>query len=249
MALDLSKFGGKRITKGGVPRNLIVDVCADTKCGTTRFALKAPRKRGIAYINFDRPLIEVQGLKKLLGGAELQEVSCQDWSRDNQDAAKKVLERVKGSCQKALADRASTVVVDKATDLHAAAMVALYGRTTKIMQRDRGPINEWWTNFLHPFKNSDTNLILIHRWGEKYLNDKPTGLSRSKGWGDISYHATMCVEMGKDRKRDGLDKFWLEILDCTFDTSIEGEELRGKLISFAELAMMVIPTSDESDWE
>jgi len=249
--LDLSKYGGKRIRKGGVPNNLLVDLRAATKCGTTRLALKAPKKNGMCYVNFDRPLIEVQNLAKLIGDANLQEVPCQEWSRNpnDQGRAKEIAERVQRAAHEAVRQEASTVVIDKATDLNSCVKFALYGKEDRIVKREYGVLNTWWKNLLQPFKASYTNLILIHKLAEVYKDDSPTGITKSKGWGEISYECTVSVEMGKDPKAEGLDKFWLFISDCTFSTKVEGMEMRGKEISFANLAQLILPTSDPSDWE
>lgn len=250
MALNLAKWGAKRITKGNIPRNLLIDVRAETKCGTTRLCLKnTPRKNGIVFCNFDRPLEEVRGLEKFIAGADLQEVPCQDWSRKDQDSSIEVVKRLEGVCADAVKQRASLVVIDKATDLNECYKMALYGKIDQIVKRDYGKLNARWSNLLQPFKNSETSLILVHRLGEVYKNDKPTGISKSKGWGDVAYHCTVSVEMGKDYKEEGVDKFWLEVTDCTYDTRVEGEELRGKSISFTKLAMMIYPESDSADWE
>jgi len=263
MPRDYSPFGGRRVNTAdsGVPSRLLCAVRAPTKAGTTRFALTAPKENGILFCNFDRPLRDnVPDLAKLVGKAELIEMDCTNWLRggaeDVQARAKKVVMNVKNAAHQAIKDGVSTVVIDKATDLHDALPWAAFGAAEKVMRsgakmwKDKTPQNTYWKNFLQPFKasNCKTNLVLVHRTKDEYVDDKPSGETVPRGYEDIAYECTVNVELLKDRTIEGPKKFKLVVTDCTFNTTIEGDELSGKMVNFCDLAMLIAPESEPEDW-
>ncbi len=263
MARDYSSFGGRRLNVGesGIPSRLLVCVRAPTKAGTTRFTLTAPKAHGILFFNFDRPLRDnVPDLKSLIGKAELIEIDCTAWARggnDAQDRAKKVVQNLRNAAHQAIKDGISTVVIDKATDLHEALPWAAFGAESKIVRsgqklwKEKGPQNTYWKNLLQPFKATSckTNLVLVHRTKDEYGDDdKTTGETLPRGYEDIEYECTVSVELMKDRTLQGAKKFSLRVSDCTFNTGAEEQELKGKMVNFADLAMLIAPESEEGDW-
>lgn len=256
----LNQYGVKRVTDFKSPEALLIDVRARTKSGTTRFGLSAPKRNGMLYCNFDRDLTNVRNLRQVIAGsANVRELDCTKWTRTSGDESRvkafNVMKTLRNAVTAALKNGISSVIVDKGTDMHDCIAYAEFGAPDKSRKigtkvyKDQAPLNRFWKSFFQEFKAyPKTNLVIIHQWGEEYFDDKPTGRSRSKGWNGVSYECTASVELEKDPEEDGQDKFVARVVDCTFKTEIEGEELRGKKVNFKRVAGLICPDRDSEHW-
>ena len=140
-----------------------------------------------------------------------------------------------------------TIGIDSATQLWEDMMFANYGRLTRVLQRDRGLINQEFTQFVNNL--SGKNLILLHHSKEIYKNDKGTGKYAPAGYPRIGHLVNCTMELVNDpSKGEGDDeRFVANIVMCQSNPAIQGPGGKALLtddsIMFDALAYAIDP-----DW-
>jgi hypothetical protein len=152
-----------------------------------------------------------------------------------------------------------TIAIDNGTQLFEDMMYACYGRTLKIMPRDRGEVNQEIKNFLNSLQHK--HLIITHRaaeiWRGPEGKEKPTGEYRLKGFSDMGYYVNLLLEhrCNEEKWKEGEPRFSIHVHMCQaraslmFDDREEIESLTDELITFQNIAVAVYPDSDYGDWE
>ena len=153
-----------------------------------------------------------------------------------------------------------SIVIDTGSQLAEDMLYANYGRTLKIMPRDRGAYNQEMRNFLNGI--SSKHFLLTHQakeiWKGEGDNAKPSGEYRRKGWTDLGYNVNVEIEHYRASKRDAVDGIeeGESLVDVTMsqtNPSLHGEAgarlLFGEAITFQNLALKVVEGSQPEDWE
>ncbi len=135
-------------------------------------------------------------------------------------------------------------------------LTAHYGRTERIMPKDRGTVNKEMIEFLGEL--SDKHVVLTMGQKEVWRNDKPTGEFDWAGWKHLNYHTNCIVHM---KVREDYDednpkheyRWSLTVIMSQANASLMGaagvDLLTDGLISFPELAQKVYPESGAEVWE
>ncbi len=145
-----------------------------------------------------------------------------------------------------------TIGIDTGTQLWEDILFAHYGRSERIMPRDRGPANQEMIDFLNAL--SGKHLIMTHKAREVWRNDKPTGKYEWAGFAHLGYHSNVIAECVCDEtKAEGEeDRFRMSVVMCQDNPSIQGPGGRNLLtddqISFQTLAYAIYPDSDPEQW-
>jgi hypothetical protein len=99
--------------------------------------------------------------------------------------------------------RVKSIVWDTMTQSWEWILFSHFGRTQRIMPRDRGAPNEEIRNLINM---CDRHLCLVHQSTEIWENDKPTGEFKMAGFPHMEYLVNVCVETGKLTKRNAIKK-------------------------------------------
>lgn len=135
-------------------------------------------------------------------------------------------------------------------------LTAHYGRTERIMPKDRGTVNKEMIEFLGEL--SDRHLVLTMGQKEVWRNDKPTGEFDWAGWKHLNYHVNCIVHMKvrEDYDEDNpkhTHRWSLTVIMSQARASLMGvagvDLLTDTMITFPQLAMQVYPESAEEVWE
>ena len=154
-----------------------------------------------------------------------------------------------------LLDRCDSILIDGFDIFCTDVLSAHFGRTQRIMPRDREPYNKEIQEFLGALQGK--HLILTMSQKEVWKNDKPTGEFDWSGWPHLSYHVNCIVRMEINEKynpqRDDDWRFALNMVLCQSNPTIIGKSgeklLTDSAITFVGLALQVYPGSDAEKWE
>jgi hypothetical protein len=234
-------------------RRLIMAIDAPEKCGKTNFALSAPGP--IAYVNFDQGLDSViqkfQKLKKIYVAEMKLPRSRNDM--DVTEVANAAAESWNTFCNDfmgAVRDTTvRTIVTDTATELWELLRLAKFGKLAQVMPHQYAIPNSIYREMIREVENSTKNLILIHKVGDEYVNDKRTGKKIRSGYKDTGYIVQVNANLWKVPEEEYPDRFHLQITDCRQNPECEGTELTGDMVNFATVATMVFPESELEDWQ
>lgn len=145
-----------------------------------------------------------------------------------------------------------TIVIDSGTQLWEDMLFAEFGRSQRIMPRDRGAVNQEMTDLLNAV--SGKHLIITHHSSQVWKNDKPTDQTDVKGFAHIGYHVNGIVEFVLDEKKGSEDdgRFYINVPICQSNPDIQGRDGKRLLmdweITFANLAEKMYPGT-EGEWE
>lgn len=155
--------------------------------------------------------------------------------------------------------KCKSIVVDTGSQLSEDMLFANYGRSQKIMPRDRGAYNQEMIDFLNSISNK--HFLITHKareiWSGDGANAKPTGAFRAKGFTDIGYYVSVEIEHYRGKKavvkEDGSRwlPFYLDIRQCQANAALVGEKqvLEDEMITFANLATLIYEGTSVDDWE
>lgn len=144
-----------------------------------------------------------------------------------------------------------TIVIDSGTQLWEDMLFAEFGRSQRIMPRDRGSVNQEMTDLLNAL--SGKHLIITHHSTQIWKNDKPTDRYDAKGFAHIGYHVNGTVEFVNDPSKgeDDEGRFYINVPLCQANPDIQGPGGKKLLmdwdISFGNLAELMYPGT-EGEW-
>lgn len=148
-----------------------------------------------------------------------------------------------------------TVCIDTGTQLWEDMLFAEFGRSQRIMPRDRGPCNQEMIDFLNAL--SGKNLIVTHRAKEIWSGGdagKPTGRYEHAGFPHLGYYVNVLAEFVCDEKKKAEDeeRYYMNISLCQANADIQGPAgkkfLADDMVTFMALAMSIYPDSDPESW-
>ncbi len=137
-------------------------------------------------------------------------------------------------------------------------LTAHFGRTERIMARDRGPFNKEMIEFLTAI--SGKHVVLTMSEKTVWLNDKPTNKTDWAGWTHLNYHTSLIIrtkvrEDYSEKKAEADEDYWRWSMDVILSQSnpalmgLAGEDLlTDDAITFPQLALRVFPESEYEDW-
>jgi len=145
-----------------------------------------------------------------------------------------------------------SIMIDTGTQLWEDILFAHFGRSERVMPRDRGPANQEMIEFLNCL--SGKHLIITHKAREIWRNDKPTGRFDWAGFPHLGYHTNVIAEMVCDEtKAEGTEgRFYLNMHLCQDNPDIQGpggkKLLMDEQINFQTLAYSIYPDQDPDQW-
>jgi hypothetical protein len=126
-----------------------------------------------------------------------------------------------------------SVLVDTGSQLWQWILFKHFGRTTKIMPRDRGWANQDMIDFFSMFRGK--NLCVLHRAKERWKKTgkvvkgepemAPSGEMEPDGFRHMGTQLTANLELYAERNKMGTDKFRCRVLKCQTNPEVEGKEL------------------------
>lgn len=147
--------------------------------------------------------------------------------------------------------KCKSIILDTGSQYSEDVLYACYGRTQKIMPRDRGMYNQDMIDFLNALDSK--HLLITHKAKTIWKNEQPTDKMQRKGFNEIGYHVNVEIEHYRAKKKDkhGNLPFYIDIGQCQANSALVGEEkaLDDEGITFQNLAMLVFEGSDLEDWE
>jgi hypothetical protein len=234
---------------------LIGIVHGKPKTGKTRFALTAPGP--VAYLTNDRSYLSTVKYAKECG----KEIHVSKFFFEPPDRTrakdKNYVNRVKSEAEPLYqrfkeaffsahySKKIRSIIIDNGTTTNHLCMSALYGKTSKIMPRDRGSYNDEMRKLYQFSHDFDKNVIWIHRPKEEWKDDKPTGVMLPEGWKDAPFEVQVVVETLRKYKTQ---RFKAVITDCSHDAGLIGEVLEDEDLSIAHLASSMLK-KDREDFE
>ncbi len=211
------------------------------KSGKNHFGLTGP---GPVYgLYFDPGGLEGMAEKFLiapLGPKEIHQVQYRfNKKRNGQDEAIALKERFIIDYEIAL-NNARTIQLDE-TELWELVRFAEWGRESA-KGREYGPLNGEYRGWIHDAYDAGVNLQLIQKVKEKWENDKPTGEMEPFGFKQAGNVVQVNLEHSWTREGG----FNVCVKECRQNMGIAYEDYGS--INFSELAQLVFPDTDESDW-
>ncbi len=237
-----NKHGSFKHIDAVPPRRLLVASSGLEKTGKNHLGLTAPGPIFGQY--FDPGGLEGMAekfLKAPLGPKEIYQVQYRFNKRnDDQKAAKAVKEQFINDYRECLAGGwARTIQWDEA-EFWEVCRFAEFGRESA-KGREYGPLNGEYRGLIQEAYDAGVNLHLIQKVKEAWENDAPTGKMKATGFTG----AANIVQVNLRHTWSKEDGFQVEILNCRQNMAIAGEKAD---MNFTELAMLVYPDTEESDW-
>jgi hypothetical protein len=237
--------GFNKINNKIVPR-LILSVTGHERHGKSSLGLSAPGP--IVVFDLDKGLEGVA--RKFVDSKDVYTKEYKFSKSDTKDRFVTLWSAFRTDYYAALeSPKVRTIIIDTATaawDLIKLARIGLLGIPKEQGYR-WGPINAEFIGLIDLAKDTNKNLILIHKFKAKYVNDVWNGEYVRSGFSQIGYLVQANIEV----YRDGLSgPFGMRILDCRQNSTLGGLEfdLEDDQTAFPFLAQLVFPGTTERDW-
>ncbi len=253
----LGQFAGYEqagFTRANAPvkKRIIMAIDGLEKSGKSHFALSAPEP--IAIINFDIGLdgvVQKWQDDKDIWVKDVRFV-VEDFRKMNQEqaakAADEILQDITAAYKKVLG-QARSIVVDNATELWELVRLSHFGKLEQVKPHHYVHPNNEYREFIRvAFDQDRTNLILLHKMSDEYINNESTGRKKRKGFSDTGYLVQLNAHCYRQPGQDVPDCFHMTVTDCRQNAEMTGLDLSGTDLNFQQLAMQVFPGTIESDW-
>lgn len=224
-----------------VTRRMIMSIVGREKSGKTNFALTAPDP--IAILDFD------YGLEGVINKFPHKKIYTSEYRMNeiSADKFKSEVDRFKKEYRTLLMDKfIRSIIVDTGTEMWELFRMAAFGKLTQVMPHQYGPVNGEMRSMIRDAYSSSKNVIFLHKMGERYVNNQPTGQYVMAGFKDMPY--AVQINGLAWRETDGDRSFHLEITDCRQDPMLVGMDVMDSMINFQTIATMVFPGTKEEDW-
>lgn len=234
---------------------IIMSVEGMEKCGKTHFSLTAPGP--IRYHNFDNG-DEGVVQKFLARGKKVKRASYvlsgpTATPQELVDAADPIWSKFRTNYFTGLGE-GRTTIVDTGADPWELLRIARFGKLTEVPPHFYGPVNAEWKAIYAAAYNGHSNLIMLHRLKDEWVNKAAPGSGKMKGEktgkmvldGNKGTYFDTQVNL-RASKVDG--EFRVEILSSRQNPDLEGMILEGDMCNFQTVAQLVFPDSDPAEWE
>lgn len=182
-------------------RQLLIAISAAEKSGKTDWALRSGP--GDAYlVVLDPNSIEIAKKVQRESGRRIHYKDFQWGTRISDSAAVQRWADIQEFVQWAVSQPAGTLVFDTETQLKKLCDYAFVGQDFKMavdvriarsMQR-----NDAMRALINVIRAGNLSATFLQRLGEKYVNDKPSGIMEPRGWGDLPYEITTVMRFWFD---------------------------------------------------
>lgn len=233
-------------------RRIIMSIEGQEGSGKTHFALTAPGP--IAYQNFD---IGTEGVvDKFLDN---KAVAIADYrlmipalardGREDEVIKEAVQLQADFEADYTAALKASrSVVWDTATETWALYRMAKFGRVAKVPPAKYEEVNTLFRELIRRAYEGDANLLLIHKQKAIWENNEKTGRLERAGFNDIGYLTQVNLLATAVRvEGEAGCTFQFEVTKCRPNPDLLGMTFTNP--TFAEIACMVYPDTEEGDWQ
>jgi hypothetical protein len=236
-------------------RRIIMSVEGMEKCGKTHFALTAPGP--VRYHNFDNgdehvsQKFTAQG--KVIRRATYMVSGPDATTQEMVDAADPVWSKFRRNYMVGLRE-GRTTIVDTGAEPWEILRMARFGKLTEVPPHFYGPVNAEWAALYDAAYSSDSNLIMLHRQKEEWVNKASAASGKMKGektgnWvldGNKGTHFDTQINLRCFK--DGRE-FCCEILSSRQNPDLDGMVVSGDMCNFQTIAGLVFPDSNEGEWE
>lgn len=113
-----------------------------------------------------------------------------------------------------------TIIIDTSSDLWEIKMLAAFGRTDKIMPRDRGIPNMEFREMIRMARDFPVHVIHVEKAKEEWAGNEPTGNIVRKGHPELGYDVDVTTLMRINKKK----KFELEVIRAGINAQINGNK-------------------------
>lgn len=145
-----------------------------------------------------------------------------------------------------------TTIVDTGTEAYEVLRMAEFGKLTQVMPHHYAPVNQAMKGIWRGASDTDSNLIILHRMKEEWINKVVNGKDKGEktgnwvmaGYSGTYFEAQVCARCYKEE-----GEFKMLIFDCRQNPAIEGMVLEGSMLNFSTLGQLVFPESGEEDWQ
>ena len=249
---------------------LIITVQAWTKNGSSHFGLTAPKPLLVQDING-----RLEGtLKKFKGTPGYKDIYITHYktpetkikevgqTRSGQKiktsvpkevkAAERIVDEFTADFKQAIKEGVRSIVWDKANEFWDIVRLADLEMLSHVGMEHYGVLNKRMRGLVDLASESDINLIMNHDLGEEWVSDdgsgrsRPSGRFKRVGWKWMDRQSHMTFELQRTGKMSEV-KFIGTILDCGHDPELNGYELENP--TFADVAQLVFPETEASDWQ
>lgn len=219
---------------------LIASIWGDDKQGKTHFALTAPGP--IVYINFDYGLEGV--IEKFSDKKEIKVCDVQ-YTSDQASAAAAWGKFVSTYEQSLIHPDVRTIVVDTGTQAWALMRLVHFGKLSGVMPTRYEKPNTQFQQWLDRALKCDKNVIILHKSGKEYINDKYTGGQEIKCYSNMGGSVQVNAQIKREK---GNGPFRLIVNNCRQNKDCAGLELMDPMCTFPFLAAEIFNTG-VSEWE
>jgi hypothetical protein len=249
---NLFESAGFRRANEAVKKRLIMAIDGREKSGKSHFALSGPEPIGVINLDIgldgvvqkwqDDKEIWVQDVKVNI--QELKELTPQAAASEADRAFISVVK-----AYKAVLGEARTIVWDNATEIWELLRMARFGKLDHVKPHHYGPVNAEYRELLRMAYDQDrTNLILLHKMKDEYVNDQRTGQVKRAGFADTGFLVQVNALTYRGPEETVPECFHLQITDCRQNAELAGVDLSGQDMNFATLACQVFLGTKEGDW-
>lgn len=247
----VNQWGNFRPVSGESRYRLIWRSYGPEKCGKNHFGLTAPGPIAIQSFDIGLEGVVEKFLKAPLGPKEIV-ATHYEFDRDDcsQEAAQTLSKRFDEDYELALT-RARTIIWDTETELWELDRFAEFGENAQGVSTDAPRnyvrLNSRYRDRIQRAFDSGVNLQLIQKVKERWTtNGKgspvPSGNFEPTGFKEANYIVQVNIRHSWEKERG----FVIDVINCRQNMELAGETFEN--LSFPELAQLVFPESEESDW-
>lgn len=243
---------GFRRANEAVKKRLIMAIDGREKSGKSHFALSGPEPIGVVNldIGLDGVVQKWQDDKEIwvtdvkVNIQELKELTPQAAAQEADRAFNQVVK-----AYKAVLGEARTIVWDNATEIWELLRMARFGKLDHVKPHHYGPVNAEYRELLRMAYDQDrTNLVLLHKMKDEYVDDKRTGLVKRAGFADTGFLVQVNALSWREPGLPVPDCFNLTVADCRQNAELAEVAFSGNDCNFQALAMAVFPGTKEAEW-
>lgn len=239
-------INGFNKVSNAVKHRLILAVSGHERQGKSSLALSAPGP--IAIFDLDKGLEGVAS--KFTSVKDIYQKEYKFSKVDSKDRFVTLWSTFRTDYYAALENKEiKTIVIDTATaawDLVKLARLGSLG-VAKEQSYKWGPVNAEFLGLIDLVKDTDKNLVLLHKLKKVYVDDIWKGDYERSGFSQTGY----AVHANIDVYRDGMSgAFYMKIENCRQNSMVSGLdiEIPDPLSGFSTLGQLVFPETSEEDW-
>lgn len=140
------------------------------------------------------------------------------------------------------------IFIDTGSELWDLLRIARLGKLAAVLPVQYTAVNAEFRQLTQLLCCSEKMIVMSHKVKPEYVNDQKTSNFERSGFGDIGFDVQVELKAERDMKIVGDDQFTVTIMDCRFNKDLKGQVLKGKDISFLNIAKLIYPDIEEEYW-